>query len=85
MPGAAFTTLPRLDPEAAARLTGLLVATTDRATLRDRFDEDWFDNPKAVLELRHENHQATLVRNERPASPTDVVATLARLRETLDG
>lgn len=85
MPGAAFTTLPRLDPEAAGRLTGLLVATTDRAMLRDRFDEDWFDNPKAVLELRHENHQATLVRNERPASPTDVEATLARLRETLDG
>jgi hypothetical protein len=85
MPGALFTTLPRLDPEASARFTGLLVASTDRAILRDRFDEDWFDNPKAVLELRHENHQATLVRNERRASVSDVSASLARLRETLDG
>ena len=46
--------LPRLAPDDTARLLGSLRAASLGRWLRDRFDEDWFRNPEAVLHLRHE-------------------------------
>ncbi len=39
--------VPRYDPRAGARLCGALRGSTLERDLVDRFDEDWFDNPRA--------------------------------------
>jgi hypothetical protein len=44
--------LPRPDARAPAALAGSLIATGDRDELRSRFDEDWFQNPRALSFLR---------------------------------
>ncbi|MBI5538088.1 MAG: hypothetical protein HY898_35530 [Deltaproteobacteria bacterium] len=44
--------LPRIRPTACARLVGALKASTLRDQLVDRYDEDWFDNPRAHEQLR---------------------------------
>jgi hypothetical protein len=52
VPGEYAGVLPRPDPRAPASLAGALAATRDRDDLRDRFDEDWFENPRAMSFLR---------------------------------
>jgi hypothetical protein len=44
--------VPRPNARAPAGLTGALLAHGDRETLRERFDEDWFQNPQAHSYLR---------------------------------
>jgi len=39
--------VPRYDPEAQARLCGALRAAMLQRELVERFDDDWFDNPRA--------------------------------------
>ena len=39
--------VPRYDPRSAARLCGALHAVVLERELVNRFDEDWFDNPRA--------------------------------------
>ncbi len=84
-PGRLATVVPRLDASASEQLVGLLRAERDRVALRDRFDEDWFDNPKAVVWIRHEHHQSTIDRIEPPPDPREVLGLVDHLREILDG
>jgi hypothetical protein len=44
---------PRLLPHASQRLLGPLLAEELHDELVQRFDEDWFRNPRALEELRH--------------------------------
>jgi hypothetical protein len=44
--------LPRARLDAPSRLVGVLLAAIDRDQLVARFDEDWFDNPRAAAWLR---------------------------------
>jgi hypothetical protein len=46
---------PRLGD--AQRLAGTLLAATRAVELADEHDEDWFRNPRAIEELRAEQHQ----------------------------
>ncbi len=74
--------LPRPDGRAPSRLLGVLLADGDREALRSRFDEDWFDNPRAFGFLREED--ATL---RPPRVPSEAfegsAARLARVLEEL--
>jgi hypothetical protein len=72
--------LPRPDARAPSRLLGVLLAEGDREDLRSRFDEDWFDNPRAFGFLRENDA------NPRPPSvPNEVFdGTAARLARTLE-
>ena len=54
-PHEARQVLPCPRPEDSGRIRALLQAATDRADLRDRFDEDWFQNPQAQEHLRHQH------------------------------
>ncbi len=49
---------PLASPESALALAGIFAATGDRVVYRERFDEDWFENPRAHEALRHEHHAA---------------------------
>jgi hypothetical protein len=51
LPGLAGV-LPRPSASAPFRLAASLLANDDRETLRSRYDEDWFKNPRALLFLR---------------------------------
>jgi hypothetical protein len=44
--------IPRPSTRAPAELVGALLAAGDRETMRDQFDEDWFENPRALASLR---------------------------------
>ena len=44
--------LPKAAPLAPVRFAGALLAVGDRDDLRDRFDDDWFRNPRALFSLR---------------------------------
>lgn len=84
-PGRLAAVVPRLREDAAERFVGTLRAETDRRVLRDQFDEDWFDNPRAVVTIRHEHHLAVHERPEAPPDLADAKRAVDRVRETLDG
>ncbi len=65
LPGVLAGVLPRAGPSSSVELAGAVRAASDRMELRARFDEDWFDNPRAHEALRHEHHTPRL-----EASPT---------------
>jgi hypothetical protein len=44
--------VPRYDPRAVSKLTGIMVGAALREQLEERFDEDWFDNPRALSFIR---------------------------------
>jgi hypothetical protein len=52
LPRALAGAWPRVDDDAPARLLGLLTAPSLASDLVERFDEDWFANPRAALQLR---------------------------------
>ncbi|MBI4955725.1 MAG: hypothetical protein HY908_27145, partial [Myxococcales bacterium] len=54
------TVLPRLEPDdaVAPRLAGPVHAAPRRRELRERFDEDWFRNPRLAELLHAEDQQA---------------------------
>ncbi len=62
LPRELVSVFPRLGPEAGAELLGLVLAPVSRESLRERFDEDWFDNPRAHEAIRHENQSTSLAR-----------------------
>src|SRR5207247_1705379 len=47
--------VPRLSETDAPRLVGSLLAASDRRSLVERFDEDWFRNPRAAAAIREED------------------------------
>jgi hypothetical protein len=47
--------LPTLRSGDGAALCGSLLSALRRRELIDRYDEDWFRNPRAIAELRHED------------------------------
>jgi hypothetical protein len=79
-----FGRVPRVELEAGHRLAGLLGSTHDRRRLRERFDEDWFDNPRALEELRHENSLSLITRQERAPDESDARLLLLAVAEVLD-
>ncbi|NUP11314.1 MAG: hypothetical protein HOW73_35150 [Polyangiaceae bacterium] len=82
IPRALLGAVPRLMPDARAELRAMLAALVDRDVLREQFDDDWFDNPRAHEALRHENH---LPAESRPALPAEAVprALAGRIRDLL--
>jgi hypothetical protein len=77
IPGALAGVVPELEPGAALRIAGALLAARDRRDLVERFDEDWFRNPHAAEAIREQ--EAVL-----PASPRAGAAELeAGLEELL--
>lgn len=57
--------LPRLGPEDPTRLLGTLLAASDRRTLIERFDEDWFRSPHAAQEIRSEQAELPLKKDTK--------------------
>lgn len=60
--------LPRLGPSDPTRLLGTLLAMSDKQSLVERFDEDWFRNPHAALALRAEQAELPLAKASKDAS-----------------
>lgn len=82
LPRALLGVLPLPRRSAGLELRALLDALAEREQLRERFDEDWYDNPRAHVELRHEHHQPLAAR--RPLAPEQGSAALAsRIDELL--
>lgn len=54
IPGALAGVLPRLSAYDACEFLGMLMSASDRRNFIERFDEDWFHNPKAAHALREE-------------------------------
>jgi hypothetical protein len=54
--------LPSARPDAARGLVGALLGALARERLREGFDEDWFEHPRAIEALRHEHHRAAAER-----------------------
>ncbi len=52
--------LPNVGPNDPTRLLGTLLALTDRRSLIERFDEDWFRSPHAVEAIRSEQAELPL-------------------------
>ncbi len=52
--------VPRLSWNDPARFLAILAGIRDRGRLREAFDEDWFENPRAHEALRSEHHQAAV-------------------------
>jgi hypothetical protein len=74
---------PSASPRSALELAAIFSSVRDRMRLRDRFDDDWFANPRAHEALRHEHHAARAVEPE-PASVGDPsVGDGAALERTL--
>ncbi|XXX77142.1 hypothetical protein WMF30_56780 [Sorangium sp. So ce134] len=73
--------VPALDPGAAARLAGALLAARDRRDLIERFDEDWFRNPRAAEALRDEDSARSPA--SRRAGEADLEAGLGELVRAL--
>ncbi|WP_437724631.1 hypothetical protein [Sorangium sp. So ce861] len=82
IPGALAGVLPALDPGAAARLAGVLLAARDRRDLIERFDEDWFRNPRAAEALRDEDGAPRSPASRR-ANEADLEAGLGELARAL--
>ncbi|WP_237244879.1 MULTISPECIES: hypothetical protein [Sorangium] len=82
IPGALAGVLPALDPGAAARLAGAVLAARDRRDLIERFDEDWFRNPRAAEALRDEDGAPRSPASRR-ASEADLEAGLGELVRAL--
>ncbi|AUX27931.1 hypothetical protein SOCEGT47_085310 [Sorangium cellulosum] len=74
IPGALAGVLPALEPDAAVRLAGALLGARDRRDMIERFDEDWFRNPRA----------AEAIRDEDGAPPASRRATAAALEEGIE-
>ncbi len=55
VPSGVAGVLPRPDVRAAAHFFGALFAVGDRESLRDGFDEDWFQNPQGLSFLREQD------------------------------
>ena len=68
--------LPRLSASDPARFLAILAGIRDRARLREQFDEDWFENPRAHEALRSEHHQAALARIPDEGAPGRGLAAL---------
>lgn len=81
IPGALAGVVPELDRGAAVRLAGALLAARDRRALVERFDEDWFRNPRAAEAIRGED--AVLPPSPRIAA-ADLEAGLDALVQALD-
>ncbi|MBL9022401.1 MAG: hypothetical protein JNL21_09375 [Myxococcales bacterium] len=59
---------PLTGPRSALDLAAVFAAVRDRATYREAFDEDWFENPRAHEALRHEHHAARPSGRNEPSS-----------------
>ncbi|MSP25949.1 MAG: hypothetical protein EXR75_12475 [Myxococcales bacterium] len=68
--------LPMLRPGDGAALVGTVLAARRREELVAAYDEDWFANPRAIEELRHE---ATLARSFEAIAPASIEAALNTL------
>lgn len=74
IPGELAGVVPALGPDAAVRLAGAILAARDRRDLIERFDEDWFRNPRA----------AEAIRGEDDAPPEQPRVNAALLEEGID-
>lgn len=76
--------VPRLRFEDLEAPAAMLEAITLRTKLRDSFDEDWFDNPGALEQIRHLQHMLVSARPPPPSVTELEITTRNRLTELLD-
>ncbi|WP_434044849.1 MULTISPECIES: hypothetical protein [Sorangium] len=84
IPGTLAGVVPALEPDTAVRLAGALLAARDRRDLIERFDEDWFRNPRAAEALRDEDSAPPSPASRR-ASADDLEAGLGEMMRSLAG
>ncbi|WP_437780491.1 hypothetical protein [Sorangium sp. So ce1097] len=82
IPGALAGVVPALEHGAAVRLAGALLGARDRRDLMERFDEDWFRNPRAAEALRDEDGAPPSPASRR-AGAGDLEAGLDELTRSL--
>lgn len=70
--------LPNVGPSDPTRLLGTLLALSDRRSLIERFDEDWFRSPHAALAIRSEQAELPL----RKGTTLDAQPSLLPFRAT---
>jgi hypothetical protein len=74
---------PRILPDACSRLLGCLLAEELHNELVQRFDEDWFRNPRALEELRHRLNNPPVLRVTPEAVEHATALTLTELQTRL--
>ncbi|MBL8742235.1 MAG: hypothetical protein JNK04_14100, partial [Myxococcales bacterium] len=84
LPASLLGVLPALSEDAGLALVAAADACLEREKLRQRFDEDWFDNPRCHEALRHEHHQLVSDRRAPPAEDDGGAARRAALAARLD-
>jgi hypothetical protein len=80
-PPALLGVLPRLRTSDAPRLVGAVLAVRGRDALVERFDEDWFRNPRALEALRAEDALADTGARHGEATTPEALERLAELFE----
>lgn len=83
VPASLALALPRPQPTSPARLLAPLLADADARTLRDRHDEDWYRNPRAVLWLRDRLDRAPALHVTADEVDAALAALHTRLTEAL--
>jgi len=83
LPQAPLGLFPRILPETPARFVALLVATLEHQKLVQTFDTDWFDNPRAAQELRHELSAPPRLRMPKESLERALDLTLKELTDGL--
>ncbi len=84
IPGRLVGLLPFSGPDDAIAVLPFVRAFALRNRFRERFDDDWFDNPRAHDALRHEQHLLVQDRGE-VAEEEAFIALEARLADFVNG
>jgi hypothetical protein len=82
LPSALLGVVPKLEAGDVTRFFGALLSAVDRRRLVERFDEDWFRNPRAAEALREE--QAALPEDAR-AKEEDLEEGAREIVRSLEG
>jgi hypothetical protein len=81
IPSSLAGVVPRLSPGDATSFLGAVLAASDRRSLVARFDEDWFQNPRAATAIREEQ---SLVEADPKATREDLDRALRDFIETFE-
>jgi hypothetical protein len=82
-PASLALVLPRLHETDPSRLVAFAEAARLATFLRDRYDEDWYANPRAVLELRDRLGRAPVLHASVDDAKAGLAAFVASSTETL--
>lgn len=78
-PGWMLGVVPRFRPATASALVGRIAAVADRDEVVERFDEDWFQNPRAIEWLRER-----MAQGERPVAMKRLLGNVDRIGQLIE-